>query len=493
MVIVSSLLSSSSPFVTTPQRRSRASIFYANFEEFNEREWNLIEVWSAKQIWETALGELQIQVNKPNYRTWLAKTAGLSYQDDWFVIGVPNTFVAEYLDKNQRSLIEKVLAGLTRHDVQVQFQVNTNHPGALSSYSSRAKPTPAQQTHLPLFNPKYTFESFVVGSCNQLAHAAAMGVAQNPGHTYNPLFIYGGAGLGKTHLVHAIGHKALTNNAKIMYVRTEQYTNDLTHAIREKTTEDFRNKYRNVDMLLVDDIQFLSGKEQIAENFFHTFDALHNSGRQIVITSDHPPRSIPLLKERLRSRFEWGLVTGMQAPDFETRLAILQAKAKQEEADVSPDVLELIALQIQQNIRALEGSLNRVIAYAKLIRTMLTPELAAQALKDIGSNQPITTPVTPGLIIEAVTNSFHLTPSDLKSRKRDEATALARQVAMYLIRQETDCSLAEVGQELGGRSPATVSHAYQKIANDINNSPSLRRKTFEVQQSIYSASKINDY
>ncbi|MFC1966197.1 chromosomal replication initiator protein DnaA, partial [Chloroflexota bacterium] len=422
----------------------------------------MTEVWSAKQIWEAALGELQIQVNKPNYRTWLAKTAGLSYQEKQFIIGVPNTFVAEYLDKNQRSLIEKVLAGLTQHEVQVQFQVNTDHPGSLTSHSSRGKPTPAQQTCLPLFNPKYTFESFVVGSCNQLAYAAAMGVAQDPGHTYNPLFIYGGAGLGKTHLAHAIGHRALTNNVKVMSVRAEQYTNDLTHAIREKTTEDFRNKYRNVDMLLVDDIQFLSGKERIAENFFHTFDALHNSGRQIVITSDHTPRSIPLLKERLSSRFEWGLVTGIQAPDFETRLAILQAKTKREEVNVSPDVLEFIALQIQQNIRALEGSLNRVIAYAKLIRTMLTPELAAQALKDIGSNQPVTTPVTPGLIIEAVINTFHLTPSDLKGRKRDEATAQARQVAMYLIRQETDCSLAEIGRELGGRSPATVSHAYQK-------------------------------
>ncbi len=451
-----------------------------------------MEARSAQQIWETALGELQIQVNKPNYRTWLDKTAGLSYQDEQFVIGVPNTFVAEYLDRNQRSLIEKVLTGLIHHEVQVQFQVDTNQPSSTSSYGSRQKTTLSQQTSLPLFNPRYTFNSFVVGSCNQLAYAAALGVSQNPGNSYNPLFIYGGAGLGKTHLLHAIGHTARANNMKVLYVRAEQYTNALMNALREKKTEDFRNKYRSVDMLLVDDVQFFSGKTQTEENFFHTFDELHSANRQIAITSDRPPKSIPLLQDRLRSRFEWGLVTDIQPPDFETRLAILQAKAKREGVIVSADVLELIALQIQQNIRALEGSLNRVVAYARLIRTVLTPELAAQALKDIAGNEPKTTPITPGLIMEAVVNSFQLTPSDLKSRKRDEATALARQVVMYLIRQETDCSLAEIGQELGGRSPATVSYAYQKIAGDINNSPSLRRKIFQIQQGIYSSSKTGN-
>ena len=437
---------------------------------------------SAQQIWKAALGELQIQVNKPNYRTWLEKTAGLSYQDGQFVIGVPNTFVAEYLDKNQRSLIEKVLTGLTHHELQAQFQVNTNYQSPSSSYGRRGKTAPAQQTSLPLFNPNYTFDSFVVGTCNQLTYAAAQDVAQKPGCSYNPLFIYGESGLGKTHLLQAIGHTALANNIKVLYVCAEEYTNQLMNALREKKTEDFRNKYRSVDMLLVDDVQFFSGKEQTSENFFHTFDELHNANRQIAITSDRPPKSLPLLQDRLRSRFDGGLVTDMQAPDFETRLAILQAKAKHQGVNVSADVLEFIALQIQQNIRALEGSLNRVVAYAKLIRTMLTPELAAQALKGITDNKPKTFPVTPALIMEAVVNSFQLTPSDLKSRKRDEATVLARQVAMYLIRQEINCSLAEIGQELGGRSPATISHAYQKIAGDINNSPSLRRKILNIQK-----------
>ncbi|MDZ4230752.1 MAG: chromosomal replication initiator protein DnaA, partial [Dehalococcoidales bacterium] len=344
---------------------------------------------------------------------------------------------------------------------------------------------PAQQASFPLLNPKYTFSSFVTGSSNQLAHAAALGVAQNPGHSYNPLFIYGGAGLGKTHLLQAIGNMAVANNMNVLYVSAEKYTNDLMQAIRENKTEAFRNKYRSVDMLLVDDVQFFSGKKQTGENFFHTFNELHDANRQIAITCDRPPRSIALLPERLRSRLEWGLVTDVQAPDFETRLAILQARAKQEPIDISEDVLELIALQIQQNIRALEGSLNRVVAYARLIRTMLTPALAAQVLKDIADNETKAAPVTPALIMEAVVSSFQLTPADLKGRKRDAETALARQVTMYLIRQETECSLAEIGRELGGRSPATVSYAYQKISSDINNIPSLRRKIFEIQQGLH--------
>jgi len=244
-----------------------------------------------------------------------------------------------------------------------------------------------------------------------------------------------------------------------------------------------------VDMLLVDDVQFFSGKEQTGENFYHTFDDLHNANRQIAITSDRPPKSIPKLPDRLRSRFEWGLVTDIQPPDFDTRLAILQTKVKQDGLSVSADVLELIALEIQQNIRALEGALNRVVAYAKLIRSMLTPDLAAQALRDISSDEPKAAHITPKLIMEAVVNSFKLTPSDLKGRKRDEATVLARQVAMYLLRQETDFSLAEIGRQLGGRSPATISHSYQKIAVGLNNSPTLRHKVFDIQQSIYSLAK----
>jgi chromosomal replication initiator protein len=255
-------------------------------------------------------------------------------------------------------------------------------------------------------------------------------------------------------------------------------------ALRERKTQEFSSKYRSADMLLVDDVQFFSGKNKTAESFFHTFDELHNANRQIALTSDCPPQAIPLLSDRLRSRFEWGLVTEIQPPDFDTRLAILQDKAKQDGVNVSLDILELIARQMQQNIRVLEGSLNRVIAYAKLVRTMLTPELAAHALKDIAGNEPQPALLTPGLIIETVARSFQLTPTDLTGKRRDKETTLARRVAMYLIRQETNCSLAQIGQELGGRDAAAVTNACKKVAGDIDASPYLRRKMADIHQTI---------
>ena len=441
---------------------------------------------SAKEIWEAALGELQIQVSKPYYRTWLDKTVGLSYQDNQFVIGVPNTFVAEYLDQNQHSLIEKTLIGLTNHDTRVVFQVDGRYKNSLSSYSAQEEIPPVAETTRPGSNLKYTFDSFIVGSGNRLAYSAALRVAENPGHSYNPLFIYGGVGLGKTHLLHAICQVAQANHIQALYVSAEQFTNDFINAIRHKKTEEFHYKYRSVDMLLIDDIHFISGKEQTEESFFHTFNELHNANRQIAITSDRPPKSMPLLENRLRSRFEWGLLADIQPPDFETRLAILQSKAEREGADVASDVLTFIAQQIQHNIRELEGSLNRVIAYAKLTRASLTPELAAQAIEDIASKDGRGTFITPCLVIEVVANSFHLTPQDLKSRKGNKEAALARQVAMYLIRQETNYSLAQIGKELGNRDHHLVSHASKKIANDMVFNANLRDKILDIQRKCYS-------
>jgi chromosomal replication initiator protein len=431
-----------------------------------------------RQIWEAVLSELQTLVNKPNYRTWLAKTHAIGYEKDRFIIGVPNTFVAEYLDKNQRSLIEKVLSGVIGKEVLAKFRVDDIQ----TTFKSRNKPAPAEQASMPLLNPKYTLDSFVSGHSNQLAFAAAIAVAQNPGLSYNPLFIYGGSGLGKTHLLHAIGHNALEKNMKVLYVCAEEYTNQLMQAFKEKKTEEFRYKYRSADVLLLDDVQFFCGKVQTEENFFHTFDDLHSRDHQIVITCDRPPKSLASLQAKLRSRFEGGLVADIQEPDFDTRLAILQAKASQKNIEISADVLETIALEIKQNVRALEGSLNRVMAYAKV----LTPEIAAQALKDLSGSDlsSASATVTPGQIMEAVVKSFNITPSDLRGSKRDESTALARHVLMYLTRQMTDYSLSDIGKELGGRSPATVSHAYQKIAEDINNNPSLNRKILGIQQEI---------
>ena len=447
---------------------------------------------SAQEIWAAALGELQIEVNKPNYRTWLEKTVGLSYQDNQLIVGVPNTFVAEYLDKNQRSLIEKTLIGLTHNNVSVCFQVNGRYQNSPDSYGARDE-IASRQINSPRFNPKYTFDSFIVGSCNRLAYAAALEVVENPGHTYNPLFLYGDVGLGKTHLLHAIGHVAVASNIQVLYVSAEQFTNELINAIRDRKTEEFRNKYRSVDMLLIDDIHFISGKEQTEESFFHTFNELHNANRQIAITSDCPPKLMPLLQDRLRSRFEWGLIADIQPPDLETRLAILQAKAEQQGTNVPSELLEFIAHRIQQNIRELEGSLNRVIAYAKLTRASLTPELAAQALQDIGSKAGKRAHFAPSLVIEAVANSFQLAPADLKSRKRDKQTALARQVAMYLIRQETNCSLVQIGKELGDRDHSTVTHACEQIAGEIDANPYLRRKIRDIQQSMSPKQKARKY
>ena len=442
---------------------------------------------SAQEIWEAALGELELQVNKSNYQTWLRKTEGLAYQDNQFVLGVPNTFVAEYLDKNQRSLIEKTLIGLTHRNIKVVFTIDTRHQSSPSSYGLRGGTPPISSSQL---NSKYTFDSFIVGNCNRLAYTAALKVTQNPGHSYNPLFIYGGVGLGKTHLLHAIGHAAQAANIQMLYVTAEQFTNDFITAVQQGKTEEFRNKYRSVDMLLIDDIRFLSGKDKTQESFFHTFNELHNTNRQIAITSDCLPKSVPQLQEQLRSRFEWGLTAGIQPPDFETCLAILRVKAEQKEVNIALDALEFIAQQARKNVRELEGALNRVIAYARLVRALVTPELATKALENIADKAYKTPSTSPSLVIEAVANSFQLTSLDLKSRKRDKKTALARQVAMYLIRQETNCSLTQIGQELGGRDHSTVIHACEKIVNDLDISPYLKRKLLDIQQRIYPKQKV---
>jgi chromosomal replication initiator protein len=440
---------------------------------------------SAQEIWEAALGELQLQINKPNYQTWLQGTEGIGYEDGHFYISTPNTFVAEYLEKNQRSLIEKTLIGLVKSRVVAHFQVNSIQPEPTDGYAYRETPQ-AIDSQTSSFNPKYTFESFVVGSSNQLAFAAAQAAAQNPGEGYNPLFIYGGSGLGKTHLLQAIGHILQAHNASVLYVSGEQFTNEFIDAIRHKRTDEFRSKYRSVDALMVDDIQFISGKEQTEESFFHTFNELHNSNRQIVVTSDKLPQSMPGMEERLRSRFEWGLTVDIQPPDMETRLAILQSKAEQVEADITPDVLELIAQQARRNIRELEGSLNRIIAYARLLRSQITPEVATRALTNINGKNASGGQVTPVKLLNAVADCFQLDPEMILGPKRDKEVAMARQVTMYLMKQQDGYSLCEIGKFVGGRNPSTVSHACEKIAQDIENSPVLKHKVIDIQSSLKS-------
>jgi chromosomal replication initiator protein len=438
-------------------------------------------VRTPQQIWDIALGELQVQVSRANYRTWLSKTTGLSYDDKKFVIGVPNTFAAEYLEKNQRSLIEKALAGLTAPDVQVFFQVN-GKPLPIAPSNSEAVPPPPPLTTL---NPNYVFDLFIEGSGNRLARAASLSVSQNPGHSYNPLFIHAGAGLGKTHLLHAIGHAAAASHINIICASAEQFTNEFLTALRERNTEDFRNKYRSIGMLLIDDIQFISGKEQTEECFFHTFNELHNTNRQIVITSDCPPKLMPFLQERLRSRFEWGLIVDIQPPDFETRLAILASKSRQKGVTVGRDVLELIARGDQTNIRVLEGSLNRVLAYARLLMVAPTADVALKALEDVSGREYLPGDISPAAIIQAVAESFQLPREELAGKKRDKDTALARRLAMYLIRQETNSSLAQIGHELGNRDAAAVTAACKQIAASLEASPYLKRKVRDIQSHLH--------
>ncbi|MBN1188712.1 MAG: chromosomal replication initiator protein DnaA [Dehalococcoidales bacterium] len=443
---------------------------------------------TAQEIWETALGQLQLQVSKANYRTWLEKSRGLSYQNNHLVLGVPNTFVAEYLDKNLRSLIEKTLIGIIQREVNVNFSVDNQNIVVDPGHAIAVSPAPMSmfpvRAACQRLNPKYTFDSFIVSGCNRLAHAAASGVADQPGlSSYNPLYIYGGVGLGKTHLLNAIGNSALNRGMKVVYVSAEQFTTDFVNSVRERKTNDFRDKYRNTDMLLIDDIQFISGKEQTEESFFHIFNDLRDTDRQIALTSNCPPHSIPLIEERLRSRLEWGLSAGIHPPDFDTRLKILSSKARKEGVNLTPDVLEYIAEHIKQNIRELEGSLNRVVAYAKLLRAVVTPELASEALEDIATKKA-KAPPAPAILLETVAEYFNLEVLDLKSTKRDRQTALARQITMYLLRENTDYSLSRIGLELGGRQPILVSQACKKISAGILENQELKQTVSDIQGRI---------
>jgi chromosomal replication initiator protein len=439
---------------------------------------------SAQQIWETALGELQLQVSKQNYRTWLEKTVGLSYEDNTFTIGAPNTFTTEYLDKKLRSLVEKTLISLTAADIKLVFQVSNCQQAPAGDASGYTKAT--SQAKPSMFNAKYSFETFVAGNCNQLARSAALIVAESPGQQYNPLFIYGGVGLGKTHLLQAIGLAALAKHRSVLYVSAEKYTNDFVAALREGKTKDFHNKYRNVDILLVDDIRFISGKEQTEESFFYTFNELHNANRQIVISSDLPPKSLPLLQKSLRSRFEGGLVAAVEPPDLETRQSILRNKAEAQGVNIPAEALETIAQQAGPSVRQLEGLFNRVVAYARLVKSEISPELAARAITDIASSQTKGTPPTTEAVIQAVADSFNLTTSDITSRKRDMQTIMARQAAMYLLRQETSSSFAQIGQDLGGRDHSTVIHACEKVSDELVSNQLLKTKLADVQKRLRS-------
>ena len=430
---------------------------------------------AAKGTWEAVLGRLQLQLTKANYETWLGGTVGLSWERNQLVIGVPSPFVVEWLDGRLRSLIRKTVMDVTSRDLDVKFEVQ--------EVADDSPPETGRKRRSGNINPKYTFESFIVGGCNSLAHAAALGVAEKPGSGYNPLFIYGGVGLGKTHLVHAIGNRVSQTNLRVLYVSTEQFTNDFIKAIKEKRTEEFRQKYRDVDVLLIDDVQFIIGKEQTQEGFFHTFNDLHNGNRQIVLTSDRSPKDMPLLEARLRSRFEWGLIADINPPDLETRFAILQAKAEQQRTALPHDVLDLIAHQAHESVRDLEGMLNRVVAFAKVSKEPVTCRVVGKALVNHSKNVACRAP-TADLIVESVAEYFDLTLEALKGRARDRQTATARHVAVYLLKEETDRSFADIGRELGGRNHSVILRSYQKTSSEIVSNHQLRADVLELRDKL---------
>jgi chromosomal replication initiator protein len=349
-----------------------------------------------------------------------------------------------------------------------------------------ADPTPTPRPAPSNLNARYTFDSFVVGTGNRLAHAAALAVAENPARAYNPLFLYGGVGLGKTHLLHAVGLACIGAGLRARYVSSEEFTNDLINAIRTHTTDTFREHYRRIEVLLIDDIQFIAGKESTQEEFFHTFNALHGQEKQLVISSDRPPKALVTLEERLRSRFEWGLIADIQPPDFETRMAILRSKAERAGRSVEPEFLELIARRVQSNIRELEGALTRLLAFSDLGGLPMARELVESTLTDL---QTRTTAMTPDRIITAVADQFGVDEDRLLSTDRSRQVALPRQVAMYLIRQGTDASLPKIGEVLGGRDHTTVMYGLDKITGLLETDENLRRQVAAIRESLYNDSR----
>jgi chromosomal replication initiator protein len=452
----------------------------------------------AKQVWRAALGELQVSLSPANFETWLRDTQLVDVDDQRFRIAVPNGFAKDWLETRYRSLISQTLARIVGYSVQVEFAVQGTNgiDPAVEANGAPATPAPQSVRVEPTrvggeggtsnINPRYTFANFIVGSANRLAHAASLSVAERPGHAYNPLFLYGGVGLGKTHLMHAIGNQVIAKfpRKRVVYATSEKFTNEFITSIQQGKIDDFRARYRRIDLLLIDDIQFIADKERTQEEFFHTFNAIHEDGKQIVLSSDRPPKAILTLEERLRSRFEWGLIADLTAPDLETRIAILRAKAEEGAVPITSDVIEFIARKVVSNIRELEGALNRIVAYASMGAMPISIELAQAVLSNVLYN-PKKRQVTPERIAKAVADYYGVQMDALKGQKRDKAIVMPRQVAMFLMREETDVSLLRIGAELGGRDHSTVLHACDKITRESAINDELRREIAAVRELIY--------
>lgn len=441
----------------------------------------------AEKAWQSALGQLQMEMPKASYDTWVRDTQIFSYDDGLFTIGVRNAYARDWLESRLSSTVTRLLMGIMNRTVDVAFVVNANGNVETVAEPAAAEEIPgvalnmSQGPRSVTLNPRYTFDNFIVGPNNRLAHAASQAVAESPATAYNPLFLYGGVGLGKTHLLHAIGNYCQEHGLRVLYVSSEEFTNDMINAIRSHTTQAFRDKYRSADVLLVDDIQFIAGKESTQEEFFHTFNTLHGQNKQIIVSSDRPPKSLVTLEERLRSRFEWGLTADIQLPDLETRLAILRSKAERLGHAVPAEIMDLIARRVQSNIRELEGALNRIVAFADLSGLALTPQLADVALADL---LPKRGDVKPAAVVDMVAKTFNLSVDRLLSPDRSRDVALPRQIAMYLMR-ETNMSLPQIGLALGGRDHTTVMYACEKVADLLERDDKVRRQVVQIRQQLY--------
>lgn len=440
-----------------------------------------------QQAWQATLGHLKMEMSKAAFDTWVRSTEFLSHDANTFTIGVQNAYARDWLESRLSSTVSRSLTGLMKSGQTVKFVVFQkdlelpDEDAPMEFEASSYEDLPSNIT----INSRYTFENFVVGASNRLAHAACLAVAESPSRAYNPLFLYGGVGLGKTHLLHAIGNAAHRQHLQVQYVSSEEFTNDLINSIRTHTTASFRERYRRSDVLLIDDIQFIAGKESTQEEFFHTFNTLHGQNKQIVVSSDRPPKAMVTLEERLRSRFEGGLTVDIQPPDLETRMAILRSKAERAGRQVPDEIVETIARQIQSNIRELEGALTRVLAFSDLSGLPLTIQLVGSALADL---LPQHSAMEPRVIVSTVATAFGVTPERMLGRDRSREIALPRQVAMYLLREVANISLPQIGQALGGRDHTTVMYACDKVADLIERDDRLRRQVIVLRDQIFGRS-----
>lgn len=452
------------------------------------------------EIWQAVLADFELKLSKANFTTWFRSTGIARFENGEVIICVPNTFTKSYIEKKFHSSVVKSMERVTGKPIR-KIDYSVENVKNINEYECTAAQEPTVSTlHTPLYkaptkniiaqkfglNPTYIFANFIVGKGNELAHAAAQAVAARPGEAYNPLFIYGGVGLGKTHLLQAVGHAMLETNpqTKVLYVSSEKFTNEFVASVKEGRAKEFKDRYRNVDLLLIDDIQFIGGKEQTQEEFFHTFNELHQQGKQVIMTSDRPPKAIPALEDRLRSRFEWGMIADVSSADLETRIAIVQAKAQEKKFDLDYEIAQIIATEIQSNIRELEGALNKVIAVHQLNNQKPNKQSVKSVLASF-AEQSMRSSVTPRELTAEVAKFFDVDVNDVLGKSREKRLAFPRQIIMYLLREELKLSYPAIGDELGGRDHTTAMHAHTKIGLQVEEDLKLKQDLELIKQRMY--------